>query len=61
LTHKEELLTEKKASDAVVRVTVRIPRSLAEAIAHRAIDENTSVSKLSVRAFDAYVKKAGQL
>ena len=54
-------MTEKKASDAVVRVTVRIPRSLAEAIAHRAIDENTSVSKLSVRAFDAYVKKAGQL
>jgi len=46
----------------IVKITVRLPRALLDAMQHRAIDERSSMQALTERAFRNYLKeKAGRL
>jgi hypothetical protein len=47
----------------IVKITVRLPRALLDAMQHRAIDERCSMQALTERAFRSYLKqqqKAGR-
>jgi hypothetical protein len=46
----------KRASEPLARVTMRLPRSLWDAVQHRAIDEHITLSELVARALTQYLK-----
>ena len=45
--------------EEIVRTTIRVPRSLWDAVRHRAIDENSDAQELVIRALRQYLKQKG--
>lgn len=49
-----------KHAEEIIKTTLRLPRTLSDAVKHRAIDEGITVQALTERALTAYLKKAGR-
>lgn len=49
----------KSPGEEIVRTTIRVPRSLWDAVRHRAIDENSDAQELVIRALQQYLKQKG--
>jgi hypothetical protein len=49
----------KRSAEEIVRTTIRVPRSLWDAVRHRAIDDNSDAQELVVRALQQYLKQKG--
>ena len=49
----------KATDEEVVRTTIRVPRSLWDAVKHRAIDESADAQELVIRALQQYLNKKG--
>jgi hypothetical protein len=49
----------KGADEEIVRTTIRVPRSLWDAVRHRAIDDNSDAQELVIRALQHYLKQKG--
>ena len=49
-----------KQAEEIVKTTLRLPRTLSDAVKHRAIDEGCSLQELVERALRAYFKKGGR-
>ena len=49
----------KGANDGIVKATVRLPRSLWDAVRHRAIDEGCDAQEVVERALEYYLKQKG--
>jgi hypothetical protein len=49
----------KGTGEEIVRTTIRVPRSLWDAVRHRAIDENSDAQELVIRALQQYLKQKG--
>jgi hypothetical protein len=49
----------KGTDEEIVRTTVRVPRSLWDAVRHRAIDDNSDAQELVIRALQQYLKQKG--
>jgi hypothetical protein len=45
--------------EEIVRTTIRVPRSLWDAVRHRAIDDNSDAQELVMRALQQYLKQKG--
>ncbi len=58
---KEAALKEqaKRSPEGIVRTTIRVPRSLWDAVRHRAIDEGSDAQELVIRALQQYLKQKG--
>jgi hypothetical protein len=49
----------KGTDEEIVRTTIRVPRSLWDAVRHRAIDDNSDAQELVIRALQQYLKQKG--
>jgi hypothetical protein len=49
----------KATDEEIVRTTIRVPRSLWDAVRHRAIDDNSDAQELVIRALQRYLKQKG--
>ena len=49
----------KRSAEEIVRTTIRVPRSLWDAVRHRAIDDNSDAQELVIRALQQYLKQKG--
>ena len=49
----------KSTDEEIVRTTIRVPRSLWDAVRHRAIDDNSDAQELVIRALQQYLKQKG--
>jgi hypothetical protein len=49
----------KGTNEEIVRTTIRVPRSLWDAVRHRAIDDNSDAQELVVLALQQYLKQKG--
>jgi hypothetical protein len=49
----------KATDEEIVRTTIRVPRSLWDAVRHRAIDDNSDAQELVIRALQQYLKQKG--
>jgi predicted HicB family RNase H-like nuclease len=49
-----------KHTEEIIKTTLRLPRSLSDAIKHLAIDQGITLQELTERAMTAYLKKAGR-
>ena len=49
----------KAANDGIVKATVRLPRSLWDAVRHRAIDEGCDAQEVVERALESYLRQKG--
>jgi hypothetical protein len=47
----------KSTEEEIVRTTIRVPRSLWDAVRHRAIDDKSDAQELVVRALQLYLKQ----
>ena len=47
----------KGTDEEIVRTTIRVPRSLWDAVKHRAIDDHTEAQELVLRALQLYLKQ----
>jgi hypothetical protein len=47
------------SDEEIVRTTIRVPRSLWDAVRHRAIDDNSDAQELVIRALQQYLKQKG--
>ena len=46
--------------DAIVRTTVRLPRSLLNAAKHRGIDDGQPLQEVIIHALEQYLQKGGR-
>jgi hypothetical protein len=50
---------DKSTDGEIVRTTIRVPRSLWDAVRHRAIDDNSDAQELVIRALQQYLRQKG--
>ena len=51
----------RKLTEEIVKTTLRLPRTLSDAVKHKAIDQGITFQELTERALTAYLKqKAGR-
>ncbi len=49
----------KGSDEEIVRTTIRVPRSLWDAVRHRAIDDSSDAQELVIRSLQQYLKQKG--